>query len=336
MISHLISGSDERDVVKWFPNEEAFFAYLNASDSLGSELSNILGRPLQSLLALTPQYCSDLLSKNEFIGTDWNDNPKNPQPTLEDSEVDKARWIARADAPLFYNLGWSNKFAHGSDTMFPIVKVAEKLLSPWESITSITGGFDKMINHDIHIVVRDMNNVANSNIKNNNSCWNGEIHTSAWRTLKYTIHTLRTNIQDKRTHNQEACNLVSSRKETTEGLEFKIDRTKLFELHKLSGNAAYIASSLYEIATLSAFYVTRWYLNDKAEDYALTVVREIRNLWTKINLWNVDTDSTIRWRIRKSKTVWKWTYLFIELDMPFLDWKTEVVAAITHEEVRKK
>ncbi|MBX9809100.1 hypothetical protein K2X92_01795, partial [Candidatus Gracilibacteria bacterium] len=66
------------------------------------------------------------------------------------------------------------------------------------------------------------------------------------------------------------------------------------------------------------------------------VVREIRNLGTKINLGNVDTDSTIRGRIRKSKTVGKWTYLFIELDMPFLDGKTEVVAAITHEEVRKK
>ena len=54
--------------------------------------------------------------------------------------------------------------------MFPITKVAEKLLTKQEKIVSVSGGFSKMVDHDIHIVVWDASRNPPSEIKESTVC----------------------------------------------------------------------------------------------------------------------------------------------------------------------
>ena len=292
---------------------EWFVAYLQGSGcaQLLSDTATQAGRKLVSAYPL------------------WNENIRDPVPTLYDAEVDRQAWIAQTDAPLFFNAVWAATIAHGSDMMFPITKVAEKLLTKQEKIVSVSGGFSKMVDHDIHIVVWDASRNPPSEIKESTVCWTGEYITSSWRRLTFAISMIKSEkITEIRWENPLTENLVQETNVSLGQWYMILDPEKLKILaHDFAENTACMTSMLYEIMTNGSSYIFGRYCFDEQIEYDKLLVRDIRNLPVKLDIEEIGDSPKLHGKIMKSRVLWEWTYLFVDMNFSFIPWATTVCLA---------
>lgn len=98
------------------------------------------------------------------------------------SEIHHDDRLATARAEMFFT-PWSHQFVHGSETLLPVVKLAEKLLTPTEKIKTlkkITWRKPATNNLRIGLIAGDV-----SGQDNGNYCFDGKFTTTAGRILSF-------------------------------------------------------------------------------------------------------------------------------------------------------
>lgn len=289
-------------------------------------------------VALQDGSCRELSRAVQALGTDilrpfdpWNEDMTNPRPILHDAEVDKKNWIAKADAPLFFNARWARTIAHGSDIIFPVARLAQRLLSPGDSIASVSWWFEKQATHDIHIVIYDPT-LSEAPEKKWNQYGSGEFKTLQGRILRYQIFGQKYNtIQGQRERNPLAEAVVRVNKTTHEWESFSIpyDPKILQALRNdFPKNPEFHTSSMLEITTFIGREVFRKLKEEEGIRYEMLFVRSVENLPVSLDGFDFREEDPISSRITRRKNLNSWNYLFIEIIFPFAHWeKTKLCLA---------
>ncbi|GAB0174662.1 MAG: hypothetical protein HHAS10_05410 [Candidatus Altimarinota bacterium] len=271
--------------------------------------------------------CMALSRAIQSLGTDvlrsfdpWNIDMRNPRPILQDAEVNVKTGIAKADAPLFFNARWARSIAHGSDMIFPVARLAQRLLTPGDSITAVSGGFEKQATHDIHIVIYDPTLTQGADQKGE-QYGSGEFKTLQGRTLRYQILAQKYNtIQGKRERNPLAEAVIRENKVTHEGPNFSVPYDpKMLQIigRDFQENPEFQTSSMLEVATFIGREVFRRLKEEEKIKYEMLFVRSVENLPVSLDGFQSTEEETLPARIIRRKNINSWNYLFIEIIFPF-------------------